>query len=139
MIISCLCANGNALATSRPRSPGRPREFDLDQALDQAIAVFSERGYSGASIADLGKAMGLTAGSLYKAFADKQALFVAAFERYTALRLAKLDEAQATAPTGRERLRQVLVHYVVSSSGAEGRRGCLIDLLPLDSQLLVNY
>ncbi len=109
-----------------PRLPGRPRRFDMDSALDQAIVVFSERGYSGASIADLGKAMGLTAGSLYKAFADKQAIFVAAFERYAALRLEKLDQALATAPTGRERLRQVFAQYVASSSGAEGRRGCLI-------------
>lgn len=108
------------------RSPGRPRKFDMDQALDQAIAVFSERGYQGTSISQLSEAMGLTAGSLYKAFADKRALFVAAFERYLALRNEVLRQALATVPTGREQVRQVLTYYAESSVGMPGRQGCLI-------------
>ena len=47
---------------------GRPREFDLPQALDQALQVFWRNGYEGASIADLTAAMGINPPSLYAAF-----------------------------------------------------------------------
>ncbi|MBP0581741.1 TetR/AcrR family transcriptional regulator [Labrys sp. LIt4] len=126
--------------TDSPRQAGRPREFDLEAALDKAILAFRERGYHAASIADLGKAMELTAGSLYKAFKDKRALYVAALERYTSLRNAGLRARMEGLPTGRERLRAVLDFYVDSAHDLEGRRGCLVvgsavELVTLDDDL----
>jgi TetR/AcrR family transcriptional repressor of nem operon len=74
--------NGNAVSVSRTgRVRGRPREFDMDDALDQAIRIFRERGYNATSIGDLTDAMGLASGSLYKAFKDKREMFLAAFDR----------------------------------------------------------
>jgi AcrR family transcriptional regulator len=64
----------------RPR--GRPRGFDRDQALAQAMKVFWEKGYEGASMQDLLAAMNLSSPSLYAAFGDKEGLFVEAVERY---------------------------------------------------------
>jgi AcrR family transcriptional regulator len=61
--------------------PGRPREFDSDAALDKAIARFSEHGYHGTSISDLHACLGLTSGSIYKAWGDKRGLFLAALDR----------------------------------------------------------
>ena len=57
--------------------------FDHDTVVDAALKVFRERGYHAASVADLSAAMLLTPGSIYKAFADKRAIFLAAFDRYT--------------------------------------------------------
>lgn len=108
------------------RSRGRPREFDLDHALDQAVKVFSERGYHGTSISDLTAATGLAQGSLYKAFADKQAIFLAAFDRYRTLRSAQLQQAVGSHGTGRERLRRLLVFYADAAHGPQGRQGCLV-------------
>jgi TetR/AcrR family transcriptional repressor of nem operon len=108
------------------RPPGRPREFDMDTALDRALRVFRERGYHATSIGDLTAAMRLTTGSVYKAFRDKHAVFMAAFERYIALRQEQTRSAAARGKNGRERLRNVLLSYVEHSQGSEGRRGCLV-------------
>jgi AcrR family transcriptional regulator len=61
---------------------GRPREFNLDQALEQALEVFWRKGYEGASIAELTERMGITKPSLYAAFGNKEELFRKAFDRY---------------------------------------------------------
>ena len=61
---------------------GRPRAFDKDQALDQALEVFWRKGYEGASLSDLTKAMGINPPSLYAAFGNKEGLLKAALDRY---------------------------------------------------------
>ena len=60
----------------------RPRAFDIDLVLQQAMRVFWRRGYIGTSMSDIYDATGLKPGSLYAAFKDKDALFRCAFERY---------------------------------------------------------
>lgn len=108
------------------RSRGRPREFEMDQALDKAILVFSERGYHASSINDLMLAMELAAGSVYKAFKDKRAIFIAAFDRYKLVRNAQLTEAISSAVTGREQLEAALMFYAESAQGESGILGCLV-------------
>ncbi|EMF6669200.1 helix-turn-helix transcriptional regulator [Serratia marcescens] len=66
------------LTQSPKRPPGRPREYDVNSALDNAADIFSERGYAATSIEELAKAMGVAIGSLYRAFKDKQAVFTSA-------------------------------------------------------------
>src|SRR5256885_15913527 len=63
---------------------GRPREFDVDKALDLALQVFWRKGYEGASMADLTETMGITKPSLYSAFGNKEELFRKALDRYVA-------------------------------------------------------
>jgi TetR/AcrR family transcriptional regulator, transcriptional repressor for nem operon len=116
----------SAQSMEKTRGPGRPREFDMDEALDKAIGVFRERGFHATSVGDLTDGMQLASGSIYKAFKDKRAVFLAAFDRYTSLRSRQIRNAAATGRTGSERLRGVLAFYVKSSQGAEGRRGCLV-------------
>ncbi|MFI5681130.1 TetR/AcrR family transcriptional regulator [Streptomyces cellulosae] len=69
---------------TRQKGPiGRPRSFDADEALDQAMRVFWQQGYEGASLTDLTNAMGITRTSMYAAFGNKEDLFRKALERYT--------------------------------------------------------
>ncbi len=60
----------------------RHREFDEDQVLERALDVFWRRGYASASVENLTAATGLGRGSLYGAFGDKEALFIACLCRY---------------------------------------------------------
>jgi AcrR family transcriptional regulator len=61
---------------------GRPREFDVDKALELALQVFWRKGYEGASMTDLTETMGITKPSLYSAFGNKEELFRKALDRY---------------------------------------------------------
>ena len=72
---------------------GRPRSFDMDQALDCALEVFWRKGYEGATIADLTAAMGINPPSLYAAFGNKEALFCSALDRYGRVRTAYWSDA----------------------------------------------
>ncbi len=122
---------------TRP-APGRPREFDVDDAVRDALSVFRQRGYHGASMVDLIDGTKLSRGSLYKAFPDKRALFFAAFDLYAREALERLEEKLATG-TGREGIRLALLHYAHNSAQACWQKGCLIstatgELLPDDAE-----
>ena len=60
----------------------RPKSFDEEAVLDQAVQLFWERGYEGTSLADLEAHLGLGRQSLYNSFGDKHALFLKALDRY---------------------------------------------------------
>ncbi|GAB3277600.1 TetR/AcrR family transcriptional regulator [Kineosporia babensis] len=60
----------------------RPRKFNEEDALDAARRQFNETGYHGTSVDDLSRATGLSKGSLYGAFGDKEALFQRVFDEY---------------------------------------------------------
>ncbi|WP_224245981.1 TetR/AcrR family transcriptional regulator [Hyalangium gracile] len=84
-------------APSRPR--GRPRGFDRDAALEQALQLFWRRGYEGTSIADLTEELGITAPSLYSAFTSKAELYREALARYRAQEGALAARTLAEEPT----------------------------------------
>ena len=104
---------------------GRPRAFDRDKALDQALHVFWERGYEGTSIADLTEAMGINPPSLYAAFGNKETLFREALDRYEARRDEIMAEAFA-APTAREAMTRLLEGTADRLSDKDKPRGCLM-------------
>ena len=58
--------------------------FDMDEALDKALHIFWQRGYEGASLAELTDALGVNKPSLYAAFGNKEELFMKALAKYTA-------------------------------------------------------
>lgn len=63
---------------------GRPRAFDRQQAVDQAMHLFWEQGYESTSLAQLKAGMGggISAPSFYAAFGSKEALYGEAVQRY---------------------------------------------------------
>ncbi|MBA8900693.1 TetR/AcrR family transcriptional regulator [Phyllobacterium sp. P30BS-XVII] len=113
-------------STLAARSRGRPREFDMNEALDKALLVFSDRGYHATSIGNLTEAMQLASGSVYKAFKDKRGVFLAVFDRYRAIRSGKLRATVETGKPGYDRIRDALTFFADASHGIQGKRGCLV-------------
>lgn len=60
----------------------RPKAFDINSALDTAIAIFREHGFEGTSAQMLVEGMGIGRQSLYDTFGDKWQLYQAALRRY---------------------------------------------------------
>jgi TetR/AcrR family transcriptional repressor of nem operon len=104
---------------------GRPREFDLDEAVRDAVEVFQTHGYEGASLVHLQEGTGLTKGSLYKAFTDKKTLFLLALDRYTSENTASLRDSLASGAP-KEAVRSALVAIARTSALVSGERGCLV-------------
>jgi AcrR family transcriptional regulator len=66
-----------------PRSRGRPRAYDADAALAQAMSAFWQLGYSATSLDQLSDATDMNRPSLYAAFGDKRALYLRTLDSYT--------------------------------------------------------
>src|ERR1700719_3241222 len=104
---------------------GRPRSFDLDKALDRALQVFWRKGYEGASLSDLTKAVGVNRPSLYAAFGDKKALFRKALDRYLTGPAAYTQEALRE-PTARAVVERLLQGAADLNTAPRNPGGCLM-------------
>ncbi len=120
---------------------GRPRTFDEERAVEQAMVLFWRRGFEGTSVRDLGDELGLRPGSLYAAFGDKQALFHRALDRYCEGQGAGLLAAVGGDGPLLPRLRALLLGVAEANRLAHERRaadepglpaGCLMVSTALD-------
>ena len=103
---------------------GRPREFDVDKALDLALQVFWRKGYEGASMADLTETMGITKPSLYSAFGNKEELFRKALDRYVDGPGGYFQVALAK-PTARAVVEHLLYESAAAVTDPDHPPGCL--------------
>jgi AcrR family transcriptional regulator len=104
---------------------GRPRGFDTEKALAEAMEVFWRRGYEGATVAELTSAMGINPPSLYAAFGSKEGLLKAALDRYTQQHAEFMSEALA-APTARDVVEHMLLRIADLQTDPDNPPGCLL-------------
>jgi AcrR family transcriptional regulator len=104
---------------------GRPRSFDTDKALDEAMEVFWRHGYDGASLAMLTRAMGIKAPSLYAAFGSKEGLLRAALDRYAQRRSEHMRYVLAGA-TAHDVAERFLNSIAESHTDPANPPGCLL-------------
>jgi AcrR family transcriptional regulator len=104
---------------------GRPRAFDMDQALDRALDVFWRKGYEGASICDLTAAMGINPPSLYAAFGNKEGLFRKALDRYAAMHDVFMNDALSL-PTAKDCISALLRRTAEALTDKNSPAGCLL-------------
>ncbi len=116
----------------------RPREFDIDDALEAAMETFWLKGYTATSMADLMDAMGLQKGSIYKAFGSKHALFLAALRSYMRSALSSLKTRMDQAGNPLEAI-EFFLHSAVRTCALNPEKGCfalnsVIELMPNDDE-----
>jgi AcrR family transcriptional regulator len=104
---------------------GRVRQFDADVALDRALDVFWARGYEGATLPELTKAMGINRPSLYAAFGNKEKLFRKALDRYQTGPMSFLTEALKE-PSARAAAEAIFSGFIRMQRNREKARGCLV-------------
>ena len=106
-------------------SVGRPKEFDPDAAIDQAMEVFWSQGYDATTPQCLADALRIGKGSLYNTFGSKRELFELSLSHYLDLRAAALKTWLEDAGPAKQRLRQALHFLIETDLGSPERRGCL--------------
>ncbi|MEM7427687.1 MAG: TetR/AcrR family transcriptional regulator [Pseudomonadota bacterium] len=118
----------------------RPREFDVEEAVEGAMQIFWRNGYGATNLPDLLEAMGLSRGSFYKAFGDKRNAYLQALQRYDDTHISgaiALLEGPGE-PSGRARILKLFDKALTSQAGE--LRGCLVcnamvELGPSDSEV----
>ena len=114
------------IKTAEGKGRGRPRAYDPQTALQQALGVFWNTGYSGASLDSIATAAGMNRPSLYAAFGDKHALYLKALEQYWETAAASIHEALTNPELT---LREALMRFYegqlsIYFSGEGQPRGC---------------
>lgn len=101
---------------------GRPREFEPQAAVRRAMEVFWRQGFKATSLPDLLEAMGLSRGSFYKAFGDKERLYLRALDHYDAELVSRTVArlGVCAAPTAAECLGMLF------APSGQADRGCFI-------------
>lgn len=104
---------------------GRPREFDMEQALRAATDLFWRKGYDHASLNDLTAAMKITAPSFYFAFGSKEGLFQKIVDAYQKMQCGIIDAALREESPG-DVLRGLLLGYADFFTDPAHPPGCLV-------------
>ncbi|MDL4821453.1 TetR/AcrR family transcriptional regulator [Actinomadura opuntiae] len=103
----------------------RPKQFDPEVAVGQAMDVFWRKGYAATTPQDLVDALGIGKGSLYNAFGSKHGLYERALRRYRDTQTAELVEMLDQPGSVKERLGKTLRALVEMDLADPDRRGCM--------------
>ena len=103
---------------------GRPREFEIDDAIEKATGLFWRNGYEGTSLSDLTTTIGISPPSFYFAFGSKEGLFRKVIARYFEEQ-SKFAQAALKKPTPRAVARHFLNGFADMATDPLHAPGCL--------------
>ena len=104
----------------------RPRQFDEVQVIENLMQVFWNKGYQATSMQDLVAATGLLKGSLYGAFGDKRALYIAALKHYDHTRIQAGIDMFNGEGNAREKTARLFDNVIESTKRGDFAGGCLL-------------
>lgn len=119
-----MAASRSTSGETSPRRRGRQWTFDRDEALETALDLFWRHGYEGVSVADLTKAIGIAAPSLYHAFGSKADLYREVLRRYGSSGLGPDEIANAT--SSHDAARQLLERGIAAVTAPGRPLGCMV-------------
>lgn len=116
--------------TTDKEKPRAPRtQLDRSEWIEAAIEVLSDKGMDGLRVELLAKSLGVTKGSFYWHFKDRQDLFSAVLQTWKEGRIRDIDK-QTNASPGKER--EQLAHVIEVYSANRNRKGITIELAVRD-------
>jgi TetR/AcrR family transcriptional repressor of nem operon len=108
------------------RGPGRPREFDPEDALAKAMRVFWTHGYGKTTYRMLEEATGMHAQSLRYVFGDKHSFFLAVLAHYSRTRVDRVVQClKQRQPTAFAAIEDALALWL-EDAGRAVEQGCLM-------------
>lgn len=114
------------MKVSEPRRRGRPPAYDRDAALLALTDAFWDQGFAATPLDALAAASAMNRPSLYAAFGDKQAMYLAVLDRYDRDAEAQLRAVLwSTDDIGAAVAALFAASIDFYSAGAHGPRGCL--------------
>ncbi len=114
------------VTTKISRTRGRPRSFDLEQAVETAMKLFQARGYDAVGVAELSSELGIKPPSFYAAFGSKAGLFERALQRYVTGEANLFAQAQAEGGSVGAVLERMLLRAAHVYPRCDGMGGCLV-------------
>lgn len=118
----------------------RPKEFDVEDALEQGMHVLWSQGYEATSLEDLISAMHLSKSSFYDTFGSKHNFLLAALTRFTDVIVGQLakDLEKGSARAAILRSFESAVHPVGKWPRGCFVQNCAIELAHRDSKIRVK-
>jgi TetR/AcrR family transcriptional regulator, transcriptional repressor for nem operon len=106
-------------------NPGRPREFNTEQALESAMHQFWRAGYGATSLQDLLDVMNLSKSSLYQTYGSKHELFLRSIDFYQQASVNELQQCLDTCLTSKVFMK-TLLGDVIAEATSKKKKGCLL-------------
>ena len=104
----------------------RPRAFEPEAALDGIMQVFWRKGYEGTSLQDIEGATGLNKQSLYRLYADKRAMYLAALRRYDETVVSQTAALLREGSSARRKFQRLFNKVLEETSPGGERMGCFL-------------
>lgn len=110
------------------RRRGRPKGFDRNVALEQAMRLFWEHGYEGTTFDQLIEAMSISPSSFYNAFGSKERLYEEAISLYLARSSEWFMAALAAGTHARTAFHDLLSAAARQFTQTDRPTGCMVSL-----------
>lgn len=104
----------------------RTKAFDTDEVLDRALRIFWRNGYEGTSMQDLIDGMQINRASLYDTFGNKEALYLAALQRYQKQNREQMQQLLDRHASVRAALDELLEMMIQESLNDPEKKGCFV-------------